>query len=105
MDEQSSAVASGLVGRRREQVEALAVLDAALTGAGGLLLITGEAGVGKTRFIEELAGAVKNRVLWGACWSDPAPLRSGRGPRCCAIARPQLVVNASVRILPRRTRV
>ena len=71
MDEQSSIVATGLVGRRREQVEARAVLDAALTGAGGLLLITGEAGVGKTRFIEELAGTVGSRVLWGACWSDP----------------------------------
>ncbi len=71
MDEQSSTVASALVGRRREQVQALAVLDGALRGAGGLLLIAGEAGVGKTRLIEELAVAVNSRILWGACWSDP----------------------------------
>lgn len=71
MDEQSSTKAGALVGRRREQVEALAVLDAALRGAGGLLLITGEAGVGKTRLVEELAGAVNGRTLWGACCDDP----------------------------------
>lgn len=64
-------VARGLVGRQREQEEARAALDAALGGAGGLLLIRGEAGIGKTRLIEELAGAVTERTLWGACWNDP----------------------------------
>lgn len=71
MDERSSFVASGLVGREREQAEALAALDAALTGSGGLLLITGEAGIGKTRLIEELVGQIRYRTLWGACWDDP----------------------------------
>lgn len=71
MDEQSSTGATGMVGRDREQAQATAALDAALTGAGGLLLITGEAGIGKTRLIEELTSTVANRTMWGACWNDP----------------------------------
>lgn len=62
-----------LVGRQRELAEARAMVDTGLAGAGGLLLVSGEAGIGKTRFVEELAAGVRPRarVLWGACWADP----------------------------------
>jgi len=71
MEERSAVTVGGLVGRRREEAEASAVLRAALAGTGGLLLVTGEAGIGKTRLIEEVAGTGQNLTLWGACWSDP----------------------------------
>lgn len=64
-----SAVASLL--EREQEVEDLqgAVTDAA-EGRGGLFLIAGEAGIGKTRLLEALAelagGAVDCR--WGRCW-------------------------------------
>src|SRR5579885_1529297 len=45
-----------LVGRQRELARLTARLDAARTGAGGVALIAGEPGVGKTRLLSELAG-------------------------------------------------
>ncbi|HEY7729395.1 MAG TPA: AAA family ATPase, partial [Gaiellaceae bacterium] len=59
------------VGRERE----LALLDDALAGAragrGGLVLLSGEAGIGKSRLSDELAERAQragSRVLWGRCW-------------------------------------
>ena len=58
------------VGRRSELDRAAAILGDAVGGRSGLLLVAGEAGVGKTRFVEEVVrraregGAV---VLAGAC--------------------------------------
>lgn len=43
-----------LVGRRAERGALVAVLDAAVEGRGGLALIEGEAGIGKSRLVEEL---------------------------------------------------
>jgi DNA-binding SARP family transcriptional activator len=63
--------AAVFVGRERE----LALLDDALAGAragrGSLVLLSGEAGIGKSRLTEELAGLASTtgaRVLWGRCW-------------------------------------
>ena len=62
-----------LVGRERQ----LAALDAALAGAvaghGGLVLIAGEPGIGKTRLAEDTArraGRGGVRVAWGRCSED-----------------------------------
>ena len=58
------------IGRRAELDAALAALDAAVEGSPAHLLIAGEAGVGKSRLVAELAGAADARgvlVLRGAC--------------------------------------
>ena len=43
-----------LVGRGREQKDIRAALDEALAGRDGLLLVGGEAGIGKTRLADEV---------------------------------------------------
>ena len=65
------------VGREREMDELRAALEQALSGRGRLLLLVGEAGIGKTRTAEELvtfARLRKVQVLWGRCYEgDAAP--------------------------------
>jgi len=64
-------VTTPFVGRADELAALTADLDAAVGGHGGVALVAGEPGIGKTRLAEELAlraaarGAV---VLWGRCW-------------------------------------
>jgi DNA-binding winged helix-turn-helix (wHTH) protein len=66
------------VGRERELARVLRALDDTVRGAGRVVLIVGEAGIGKTRILQRFAGAAAARavrVLWGACyegaWSPP----------------------------------
>jgi AAA ATPase domain len=59
------------VGRARELAELELGLDDALTGHGRLFLLSGEAGIGKTRLCDELAIRASDRglrVRWGRCW-------------------------------------
>lgn len=84
----SSVVASGalpldtqeevpFVGRERERSALQQQLDAVVAARGGLALIEGEAGIGKTRLLSELATDAYWRgmdVLWGR------PIHDGGGP-------------------------
>src|SRR2546426_8208808 len=59
------------VGRHHELVELRAGLEDAVGGRGRSFLVVGEAGIGKTRLVEELAREAAERgplVLWGRCW-------------------------------------
>ena len=56
------------VGRVTERARLLALLDRARAGQGGLIVILGEPGIGKTRLLEELTHAAKWRgwqIAWG----------------------------------------
>ena len=71
------AVQVPLVGRDRELAGAVEVVDAVLAGSGGIMFLTGEPGIGKTRLIAELRHQVESapagpkRALWieGRCVS------------------------------------
>src|SRR6185436_2656930 len=58
------------VGRAAALSALTAAVSRAVTGRGGVALVSGEAGIGKTRLVEELvavSGGV--RVLRAPCWS------------------------------------
>ena len=60
-----------LVGRAEEMAIVRACYEEARVGRGGLVLVRGEAGTGKTRLVEELATVLRwqgARVLWGRCY-------------------------------------
>ena len=62
---------SRLVGREEELAFLLEHWQGTETGQGGLVLVSGEAGVGKTRLAEEFANHLRwqgIRVLWGRCY-------------------------------------
>jgi predicted ATPase len=67
-----------LVGRDAELSELAAALDQAAAGSGGLVLVDGEAGIGKSRLIEEFANSARAQgavVLAGSClpFADAVP--------------------------------
>ena len=67
-----------LVGRKRERAELARLLKLAVDGSGGMVLVSGATGVGKTRLMQELARDAAwqgVRVTWGhSCeLSSPPP--------------------------------
>ncbi|MGE5140869.1 MAG: ATP-binding protein, partial [Rudaea sp.] len=63
------------VGRQRELAEAQGLWQRACGGEGHVLLVSGEPGIGKTRFVRELTTKVQvsgGRVLTGECYADAA---------------------------------
>ena len=47
------------------------MLDAAIDGRGSVVLVSGDPGIGKTRFIREIAEECSSRAFqafWGRCW-------------------------------------
>lgn len=59
------------VGRSHALADLDAALDAAEGGRGGLVLVSGDPGIGKTRLVNELAVRARTRgvlVLTGRCW-------------------------------------
>src|SRR5262249_14250504 len=64
-------LAGGVFVGRGKELDALRVAcDGALSGRGGIVLLAGEPGIGKTRLAEELAtyAAIRGaQVLWGRC--------------------------------------
>ena len=59
------------VGREHELARGLALIDDSTAGAGHLLLISGEPGIGKSRLADEIARHARGRgfqVIWGRCW-------------------------------------
>ena len=62
--------ASQLIGRQFELAELTAALDDLRSGRGRLFLLTGDAGIGKTRLLEavaDAAGPTDTTVRWGRC--------------------------------------
>ena len=67
-----------LVGRDQSMTALRELVTAAASGRGGMAVLTGEAGIGKTRLTQELSGWARgggSAVLWGTCrqpeWSPP----------------------------------
>lgn len=68
------AVQPRFAGRATELDELVARLDAALGGRAGVVLLVGEAGIGKSRLAAEFARLASARavpVLWGGCTDAP----------------------------------
>src|SRR5262245_47252301 len=64
------------VGRRRELDVLGRLLDRAQAGQGGVALLVGAPGIGKTRTARELATVAVRRgaqVLWGRCFEGESP--------------------------------
>ncbi|WP_300018376.1 BTAD domain-containing putative transcriptional regulator [Pseudonocardia sp.] len=71
----TAATGGGFVGRRAELSTLAARLSAAEAGAGAVVLVGGEAGIGKTRLAEEVAAVATQRgirVAWSRCADEAA---------------------------------
>ncbi|MBD0862707.1 AAA family ATPase [Gordonia sp. zg691] len=68
--------APALVGRADELAALHRAVLASMSGHGGVVVVEGEPGAGKTALIDEAGrratGAAELRVLWGRCVDDPA---------------------------------
>src|SRR3954447_15526758 len=67
----TGGTSAAFVGRGPELGQLIDALDEAIAGRGGVALVTGEPGIGKSRLAEELVLAAQRRevrVLVGRCW-------------------------------------
>jgi hypothetical protein len=65
--------AERFIGRADELRQVLAACAAAEGGHGSLIAVSGEAGIGKTRFCEEVMGRARHgglTVVYARCWAD-----------------------------------
>lgn len=65
-----------MIGRQRELNEMAGALERALTGIGTVVVVSGEAGIGKTRLAREfsrIAAGQDARVLWANCRAGGEP--------------------------------
>jgi tetratricopeptide (TPR) repeat protein len=68
------AVPEPFVGRETQVGALVAAVVAAEVGHGSVAFVGGEAGIGKTRLVTEVAARVACPVLWARCWQgDGAP--------------------------------
>ena len=84
-------VQAALVGRDRELAPGARAVEASLAGTGGVLFVTGEPGIGKSRLLAELRGlfeadaaarARRSGSRDGAC-RTASRCRTGRSATCC----------------------
>jgi DNA-binding CsgD family transcriptional regulator len=72
------------VGRQRELETLWAALEGALAGRGGMVMLVGEPGIGKTRTAQQFAAHAAQRgapVFWGRCYEEPGAPPSVSVPR------------------------
>jgi hypothetical protein len=63
--------ADPFIGRGPPAASLQRAIDASVGGHGSLVLVAGEAGIGKTRLVEEAAAQARSGghlVVWGSCW-------------------------------------
>ena len=85
VDRPTSDGAARLIGRDAEQAQLRQSLDHARSGRGSLILLLGDAGVGKTRLAEEALTAARRlgcQTLVGRCYEQEDTPRSSRTSKC-----------------------
>lgn len=82
-----------LVGRTKELEAFQAALDRSIEGTGGILILAGEAGIGKSFLAHMFQTTARERgvrVIWGRCfegrWQRGRRARPGRDPRAPGLA-------------------
>ncbi|MCV7344345.1 transcriptional regulator [Mycolicibacterium rhodesiae] len=62
---------AGFVGRLREAAVVAGVVNGAIAGGAGLMIVEGEPGIGKTRLLEEVCAAAERHAV--IAWADSPP--------------------------------
>lgn len=76
-EQQERSARTSFVGREEERSQLRQLLESALAGSGGVVMLGGEPGIGKTRLAEEIADEARSRgalALIGHCYDTDSPL-------------------------------